>query len=144
MTADGIRNFFGAITGEDLVNYRINTAVVDMLLDNTAASPVIIASARLYRDDGSTVIAAASGSIQMDPDKAYLAQSDIPAFWDYPLATGTTASEAMDILTAVAAGKVSGGPGSPVFRSIDDTRNVVTGVADSNGNRTTSTITAEG
>jgi hypothetical protein len=66
------------------------------------------------------------------------------AVWDYLLATGYSASEAMDILTAVAAGKVSGGPGSPVFRSIDDTRDVVTGVADSSGNRTTSTITAEG
>lgn len=66
------------------------------------------------------------------------------AVWSYLLATGYSASEAMDILTAVAAGKVSGGPGSPVFRSIDDTRDVVTGVADSSGNRTTSTITAEG
>jgi hypothetical protein len=66
------------------------------------------------------------------------------AVWNYLLATGYSASEAMDILTAVAAGKVSGGPGSPVFRSIDDTRDVVTGVADSSGNRTTSTITAEG
>lgn len=66
------------------------------------------------------------------------------AVWDYLLATGYSASEAMDILTAVAAGKVSGGPGGPVFRSIDDTRDVVTGVADTDGNRTTSTITAEG
>jgi hypothetical protein len=66
------------------------------------------------------------------------------AVWNYLLASGYSASEAMDVLTAVAAGKVSGGSGSPVFRSIDDTRNVVSGVADSSGNRTTSTITAEG
>lgn len=66
------------------------------------------------------------------------------AVWDYLLATGYSASEAMDVLTAVAAGKVSGAPGDPVFRSIDDTRDVVTGVADTDGNRTTSTITAEG
>lgn len=66
------------------------------------------------------------------------------AVWGYFLATGYSASEAMDVLTAVAAGKVSGGPGSPVFRSIDDTRDVVTGVADTDGNRTTSTITPEG
>lgn len=66
------------------------------------------------------------------------------AVWDYLLSTGYSASEAMDILTAVAAGKVSGGPGSPVFRSIDDTRNVVSGTADSSGNRTASTVTAAG
>jgi hypothetical protein len=66
------------------------------------------------------------------------------AVWEYLLATGYSASEAMDILTAVAAGKVSGGPGSPVFRSIDDTRDVVSGTADTDGNRSTSTITAEG
>lgn len=64
--------------------------------------------------------------------------------WDYLLATGYSASEAMDILTAVAAGKVSGGPTDPVFRSIDDTRDVVSGTADSSGNRSVSTITAEG
>jgi hypothetical protein len=66
------------------------------------------------------------------------------AVWAYILASGYTASQAMDVLTAVAAGKVSGAPGSPVFRSLDDTRNVVSGVADTDGNRTASTITAEG
>lgn len=66
------------------------------------------------------------------------------AVWDYLLATGYSASEAMDILTAYAAGKISGGPGSPVIRSIDDTRDVITGVADTDGNRTTSTLTPEG
>lgn len=66
------------------------------------------------------------------------------AVWDYLLATGYSASEAMDVLTAVAAGKVSGGPGSPVFRSIDDTRDVVSGTADTDGNRSVSTITPEG
>jgi hypothetical protein len=66
------------------------------------------------------------------------------AVWNYLLATGYSASEAMDILTAVAAGKISGGPGSPVFRSIDDSRNVVSGTADADGNRSVSNITPEG
>jgi hypothetical protein len=70
-TADGIRNFFNSIVADDLVNYKVVTSLINLKLDNITASPVIIAGARLYRDDGSTVIAATSGSIQMDPDKVY-------------------------------------------------------------------------
>jgi hypothetical protein len=42
-------------------------------LDNRSANPVIINGGYLSRDDGTTVIATGSGSIQMDPLKAYLA-----------------------------------------------------------------------
>lgn len=74
--ANGIRYFFGGLVADDLYNYKIVTNTADLLLDNTVATPVIIAGARLYRDDGTTVIATLSNSIQMDPDKAYIASSD--------------------------------------------------------------------
>ena len=77
MTADGIRNFFDAIYAEDLYNYQVHTDIASIKLDNTSANPVIIIGARLYRDDDATVIAATSGSIQMDPAKAYLAQAPL-------------------------------------------------------------------
>lgn len=72
-TADGIRNFFGAMTPDDATNYRIAVSVVDLHLDNTTALPVTLVGARLYRDDLTTVIAATSGSIHIDPLKAYAA-----------------------------------------------------------------------
>jgi hypothetical protein len=46
----------------------------------------------------------------------------------------------LKIIASAVAGKVSGGPATPVFRDIQDTRNVITGVADASGNRTTSTL----
>jgi hypothetical protein len=95
-TSSGIANWFGGMDADDTSNYRIFTAILDLTLDNTSGVPVIVGGGRLYRDDGATVIAATSGSIQMDPDKAYLAQSsDITA-----IKTKT------DSLTFTVAGKV--------------------------------------
>lgn len=70
-TEDGIRDFYGGMVADDEINYKIVTSILDLKLDNVAATPVVIIGARLYRDDSTTVIA--SGSIQLDPDKAYLA-----------------------------------------------------------------------
>jgi hypothetical protein len=74
-TEFGIANFFGGITAVDAVNYQINVGTLNMLLDNTTATPVKINDAYLYRSDATTVIASGSGSIQMDPGKAYIANS---------------------------------------------------------------------
>lgn len=69
---DGIRNFFGGLIAEDEVNYKIQETIVDLKIDNTNSStPLMVIGGRLYRDDGSTVIAATSNSVQLDPDKAY-------------------------------------------------------------------------
>jgi hypothetical protein len=70
-TADGIRYWFDAMTAPDAVNFEIDVATMDLKLDNTSASPVMIIGGRLYRSDGTTVIAATSGSIHLDPDKVY-------------------------------------------------------------------------
>jgi len=42
----------------------------------------------------------------------------------------------MRIIAAAVAGKVTGGPNAPVFRNLSDTKDQVTGEADSSGNRT--------
>jgi len=74
-TADGIRNFFKGMTATDTANYQINVGVVDLRLDNVLTAPVKVFGGYLFRDDGTTVIAPTSGSIQMDPSKAYIANS---------------------------------------------------------------------
>jgi hypothetical protein len=70
-TADGVRYWFEALDAVDAVNFLIDTNKLDLKLDNTTANPVMIIGGRLYRDDGTTVIAQNSGSIQLDPDKVY-------------------------------------------------------------------------
>jgi len=78
-TADGIRFFFEGITVEDVSNYRINDAVTNFYLDNLNAIPLKFTdSARLYKANGGTVIAATSNSIQLDSGKVYVVnQADI-------------------------------------------------------------------
>ena len=50
-----------------------------------------------------------------------------------------TITQYIEIIGSSVAGKASGGPGSPVFRDLQDSRNVITGTADSSGNRTAAT-----
>lgn len=70
-TEEGIDQYFNAITAEDLVNYKVNASVVDLKIDNIISTPLQIIGGRIYRDDGATIIAATSNSIQIDPSKAY-------------------------------------------------------------------------
>ena len=53
---------------------------------------------------------------------------------------GKTPVEALKLIAAVLAGKVSGGPDAPVFRSLDDGANRVSMTADENGNRSAVTL----
>ncbi len=71
----GIRLWFDAITPTDEVNYLIDATQVNLKLDNTSASPVAVGGGRMYRSDTATVIAATSGSIQMDPFRVYVTES---------------------------------------------------------------------
>jgi hypothetical protein len=73
-TEDGIAQWFDAVDPTDEVNYEINTAILDLKLDNTQPTPVVIGGGRLYRSDGATIIAPLSSSIQMDPDRVYLGE----------------------------------------------------------------------
>lgn len=77
-TSEGIASaFFGAMTALDSASYVIDQTLADIQLDNIAAPPVRILGGYLARRDGSTIIAAASGSIQMDPGRAYVAPIDV-------------------------------------------------------------------
>lgn len=77
-TEDGVRSaFFGAMTALDGVNYQINQTKADIKLDNRGAAPVRVVGGYLYRRDGSTVIAATSNSIQIDPGKAYAIETGV-------------------------------------------------------------------
>ena len=55
-TTQGIQNFFGAITPIDGMNYRINTSVVNLKIQNTTNTDTILKGGRLYRDDNTSVI----------------------------------------------------------------------------------------
>jgi len=74
-TATGIDEAFGAITWLALNQVRINTSVVSVTLDNTKSTPLLLSGGRLFRSDGSTIIASASNSIQLDYDPVYIAET---------------------------------------------------------------------
>lgn len=59
--------------------------------------------------------------------------------WTEVLETGFSASRILRIIAAATAGKVTGEPGSPVFRDLQDANNMITGTADANGNRSAAT-----
>jgi hypothetical protein len=68
-TEDGIRSAFGAITSDAPNVIRINVDVVDLTVENTNATTALRftdTDVRLYRSDGSTIIAATSYSIHND------------------------------------------------------------------------------
>jgi hypothetical protein len=52
-TEQGIRQFFGGITAIDEANFRVNTAIVNLFLDNTtSASYKQTDNRRFFRDTG--------------------------------------------------------------------------------------------
>lgn len=77
MTADGIRYFHGGLTAEDTVNYKINVDIVDMTIQNVNINPVRVVGGRLYRSDGSTVIVAGGGGVQMEYGRAYAVETGV-------------------------------------------------------------------
>jgi hypothetical protein len=60
--------------------------------------------------------------------------------WTEVIESGYTAAEILRIITAYAAGAVTGGPGSPAFKSLDGSKTRIGGTADADGNRTRSTL----
>jgi len=54
---------------------------------------------------------------------------------------GYTFRQTMRLVSAAACGKVSGGPGLPVFRNMPDTANRISAVANPSGDRTSVTLT---
>jgi hypothetical protein len=74
-TEQGIRTLVGGLLAEDVANYRIITAVLNLRLDNTAATGVqFVGDLRLYRDDGASPVVATTtggGSIVLFAGKVY-------------------------------------------------------------------------
>lgn len=68
---DGIAQWFNGMSADDEANYQIDQSILNLRLDNVSATPVRVIDGRLYRLDGSTVIASTSNSIQMDPNRVY-------------------------------------------------------------------------
>jgi hypothetical protein len=62
--------------------------------------------------------------------------------WTEVIESGYTAAEVLRLIASAAVGLASGGPGSPVFRDLGDTKDRIVGTADSDGNRTAVTYDA--
>ncbi len=77
-TSTGIENWFGAITAIDAMNYRVNTDVVDIKLQNTGSTALVISGARIYRDDDTSILHAESGDLPMTLDAGNLVQYIAP------------------------------------------------------------------
>jgi hypothetical protein len=87
-TEIGIDQAFGAVLWETLNSIQIYSSIVNIKLDNTKASPLILDGGRIYRNDGSTIIAATSNSIQVDYSPVYMIETGV---------SGLTASESQKI-----------------------------------------------
>ena len=77
-TQTGIEEWFGAITPIDLANYRVNTAIADIKLQNIGAIPLVISGARIYRDDNTSILSASPGDQPMTLDAGNLIQYIAP------------------------------------------------------------------
>ena len=73
-TPTGIEQWFGAIDAIDHMNYRINTDRADIKLQNTGTIPLVISGARIFRDNGTSVLHANVGDQPITQDNGELIQ----------------------------------------------------------------------
>jgi len=73
-SSTGIEEWFGAIDAIDHMNYRVNTAVADIKLQNTGSTPLVISGARIFRDNGTSILHANVGDQPMTQDNGELIQ----------------------------------------------------------------------
>jgi hypothetical protein len=81
-TEDGIRNFFGGATAEDVGNFMINVGTVDIVFDNITATEVwALDNRRVRRSDGTRPIknpTSGGGGIDMEwREKVLLAETGV-------------------------------------------------------------------
>lgn len=123
-TVQGIRSLVGGLLAEDVANYRIITAVLNLQLDNTAATGVqFVGDLRLYRDDGASPVVATTtggGSIVLFAGKVYTVNVGsgvtpqdkvdiINGVWDATLSAYQDPGSTGEALDAAAAGGGGGG-----------------------------------
>ena len=77
MEVAGISDLFGAIDWIEDNQIAIDQSKVDLLLDNIKGVPLILKGGRLYRLDGTTIIASTSNSIQIDYAPVYIANAPL-------------------------------------------------------------------
>ena len=110
----------------------------------SAASLALIVSLNADLTASGTLTAALAGTLELAASIVVtgtgLTTANVgDAVWQTLLEGGFTADQIIRIIAAASAGKVSGGPSSPVFRNLSDTQAQITGTADSSGNRTAAT-----
>lgn len=111
-TEEGIASpFFGSIYAVDEFNYIVDQSKVNLKLDNISPIPLLLIGARIARKDGSALIAASSGSIQIEPGFSYSNETGVSGLTADEssklnqislLALETTAQSAVTAATAAA------------------------------------------
>lgn len=159
-TADGIRNFFGAVTATNTSNITINNSVVDIYFDNTKA-----VSARqgdtivIQRADGAypqvTTTSGGGGlgfyysgigySTSSGSGLDTTERNKLLGLYDYDPTTDTiegsmTYQEAQRVMLAESAGKVVVSGATVTFRDQADSKDRITATVDDNGQRTSVTV----
>ena len=74
-TATGISEGFGAISWPQINRISNRTATRAITFDNTKSDALKITGAWIDRDDGATVIASGSNSIQIDPPAVFVKET---------------------------------------------------------------------
>ena len=73
-TPTGIEQWFGAIDAIDHMNYRVNTDRADIKLQNTGSIPLVVSGARIFRDNGTSILHADVGDQPITQDNGELIQ----------------------------------------------------------------------
>lgn len=126
-TVQGIRTLVGGLLAEDPANYRIIASILNLRLDNTAATGVqFVGDLRLYRDDGLAPVVSSTtggGSITLYAGKVYTVavgsavtpqdKTDIiDGVWEATLASYAAPGSTGEALADAAAGGGGGGGGA--------------------------------
>ena len=131
-TASG--NLAGALfaSGATAIQFTVPAALLGAVADLTGTATLTVSPTGTL-----TAIGHMSGTTE--DTGALTAPNVATAVWQYIIESGYSAEEIVRIIASVTAGKSSGGPGSPVFRDLGDTKDRVTGTADADGNRSAAT-----
>ncbi|UZZ64504.1 hypothetical protein [Curvibacter phage PCA1] len=103
-TAEGVASaFFGAVYAIDDVNYEIDQTKANIHLDNVSAMPLRVVGGRIARKDGTTIIASNSGSIQIEPGKAYTVKTGVSGLTPAESQTLSAAASSAALAAALSA-----------------------------------------
>lgn len=72
-TEQGI-DWFGGVTAINNVNYRVNTSILDLTIQNIGSVAVNLSTARIFRDDGAIILAAEDGDKPITQDNGEFVQ----------------------------------------------------------------------